>query len=379
MRTPRIAIVGFGLVSPCGFGLPAFADGLLSGHSMLKPTHRFKLSGHQAPLAGEVPGLADENYHALGVRFLRSALEEACVSARCRGYIDGAAPAVLVSTTIAGGQLGAEGLEELEWPRDVSLAEVGLSVNTYRSVHVKVTAACASSAVAFAVARDLLLVGQAEEAIVFSSEVLNPFDWMSLERARATSKTRSRPFDRDRDGLSPAEGAGVALLATTDLCARRNIRPLAWLDGAAVRVGGADLVGVDTPTMERCMSHAATATGILPDYIHAHATGTRRGDSAEAQAIANVFGPARTENIPVSSHKGAIGHGLRVSGFFGVATALVTLQRQMIPPSTGMLIPDPECPVCHVQEPLSWSVDHVLVNNFGFGGNYASLLISRAE
>ncbi|MDF2629260.1 MAG: Ketoacyl-ACP synthase [Symbiobacteriaceae bacterium] len=369
--TERIALSGFGVVSPMGAGLGALADGLLTGRTALRPITRFRSVDLRNPLAGEVD-LAGADHQELACHMLGTALQEGLAGWR------GLEPPVVISTTVAGGPLArAPGPGPGRgWLQDPLAARPDLLPADWP--RLSVAAACASAGAAVAVAHDLLRSGQAQAALVLGAEVINPFDWMSMEVLRATSRTRPRPFDRRRDGVLLAEGAGAALFETESSLRRRDGRPLAWLAASAATVGGYDMVGPETSPMTRCMAEAINMAGERPDYIHAHATATRSGDIAEATAVKSLLGAF---NVPVSSHKGAMGHGLRVSGFFSIGAALTALQSQAVPPTVGLEEPDPECgEIRHVigrAELLP--VRRVLINNFGFGGNFASLMLTHPE
>lgn len=367
----RIALSGFGVVSPMGAGLGALADGLLQGRTALRPISRFAAVDIRNPVAGEVD-IPAADHQELACQMLAMALQEALA-----GW-NSPEPPVVISTTVAGGPLArAPGPGPGRgWLQDPLVARPDLLPAHWP--RLSVAAACASAGAAVTVAHDLLRSGQAQAVLVLGAEVINPFDWMSMEVLRATSRTRPRPFDRRRDGVLLAEGAGAALFETESSLRRRDARPLAWLAASAATVGGYDMVGPETAPMIRCMSAAITMAGERPDYIHAHATATKSGDIAEAAAIKSLLGAA---TVPVSSHKGAMGHGLRVSGFFSIGAALGAMASQALPPTVGLEEPDADCDsIRHVigrAEPLP--VRRVLINNFGFGGNFASLMLTQPE
>ncbi|CAM5664808.1 hypothetical protein SSPIM334S_00847 [Streptomyces spiroverticillatus] len=75
------------------------------------------------------------------------------------------------------------------------------------------------------------------------------------------------------------------------------------------------------------------------DYLHAHATGTQQGDAAELQAAEQICdGLAR---LPMSSHKGAIGHLLHISGVAAIAATATALRTGTVPPTVGLSAPKP--------------------------------------
>ena len=129
--------------------------------------------------------------------------------------------------------------------------------------------------------------------------------------------------------------------------------------------------------MVRCMKQALDDAGIKReeiDYINAHATATLQGDKEEAEAIAEVFGPA----VPVSSLKGYIGHTLGASGAIELIASLMMMQRGVIYPTLNLENISPECAgIDHVTGRVEKKIDTVLKNCFAFGGINAALVCRK--
>ena len=104
-------------------------------------------------------------------------------------------------------------------------------------------------------------------------------------------------------------------------------------------------------------------------YVNAHGTSTPVGDTAEAKGLREIFGE-NYRNVPVSSTKSMSGHLITAASAFEALVCLITLQRQVIPPTINLREVDPECDLCHV--PLTAreaKVDVAISNSFGFGGS----------
>ena len=199
-----------------------------------------------------------------------------------------------------------------------------------------------------------------------------------MDSVRAITKTLPRPFDIRRDGILVGEGAGVIVLESKDSLDERNHSALAWIDGSAFTVGGYDsMVDLNYKYIKSCIQEALESAKLKSvDYIHAHATGTKSGDSAECHGILEAFPQALS--VPVSSHKGATGHLIHCSGFLGIAVGIGALNKQMLPPTIGLENPDPECNVNHIiGKGRTGTVKSILVNSYGFCGNYVSLVLTR--
>ncbi len=102
------------------------------------------------------------------------------------------------------------------------------------------------------------------------------------------------------------------------------------------------------------------------DAIVLHAPGTLKGDRSELNAVRKLFG----EHIPyLFSNKWKIGHTLGASGALSMELAILMLQyRKCFPfPYPVLLNGDPG------------ELGTIMVNASGFGGNAASVILSRPE
>jgi 3-oxoacyl-[acyl-carrier-protein] synthase II len=97
----------------------------------------------------------------------------------------------------------------------------------------------------------------------------------------------------------------------------------------------------------------------------------------EYLGISTVFGE-RAEQIPVSSNKSMVGHTLSAAGAVEAVFSLLTLEHQRIPPTINYDIPDPAIPFDVVpNKARDARVTAVMSNSFGFGGQNASLVLTR--
>ena len=194
----------------------------------------------------------------------------------------------------------------------------------------------------------------------------------------------SRPFDRDRDGFAPSEGAGVLVLEELEHARERGAEPLAEVTGYGVTADATFLVAPpeDGGGAARAIRLALEDAGISPgevDYISAHATATEVGDIAETRAIRSVFGED-ADRIPVTAFKSQVGHLLGGAGGVETVAAVQTLRTSMIAPTINLEHSDPECDLDYVPlQPRSAEVRTLAKNSFGFGGQNAVLILRRLE
>jgi len=133
-----------------------------------------------------------------------------------------------------------------------------------------------------------------------------------------------------------------------------------------------------SPTMARAMQLALDDAGLAPSqigYINAHGTATDHGDIAECQATAAVFGAG----VPISSLKGYVGHMLGACGAFEAWLSIEMMRAGWFAPTLNLDQVDPRCaPLDHVRgQGRTLQVDHVMSNNFAFGGINTSLVFAR--
>ncbi|TQM85337.1 3-oxoacyl-[acyl-carrier-protein] synthase II [Saccharothrix saharensis] len=205
---------------------------------------------------------------------------------------------------------------------------------------------------------------------------------LALARGWPDPAGASRPFDRRRNGFVLGEGAGVLVLERSDFARARGAAVHASVLGWGAT---SDAHHPTTPrpdgssaaeSMRIALRDAGLSTGDI-DYLNAHGTGTKAGDSAEASAIRGVFGDAMP---PVSSTKGVTGHMLGASGVVEAAIGIAALRKGLLPPTHNLDDPDPACDLNHVRgEALPAAVGAVMSNSFGFGGHNVSVIFGSAD
>jgi 3-oxoacyl-[acyl-carrier-protein] synthase II len=255
-----------------------------------------------------------------------------------------------------------------------------------------VTTACAAATQAIGDATEVIRRGHADVMLAGGAEAgiseLGLAAFCSM-RALTTSyndrpEESSRPFDRDRDGFAPAEGAGMMVLEDHEHARARGAEPLAEIIGYGVSADATFLVAPpdDGGGAARAMRSAIADAGIGSeevDYNSAHATATEIGDIAETRAIRTVFGE-RAYEIPVTAFKSQIGHLLGAAGGVETVAAVQTIRNGVIAPTINLEHADPECDLDYVaQKARSAEVRTVMKNSFGFGGQNAVLIVRRFE
>ena len=129
-----------------------------------------------------------------------------------------------------------------------------------------------------------------------------------------------------------------------------------------------------------CMRKTLADAGLEPeqiDHINAHGTATPENDKMEYNTTAVVFGE-HLPKIPVSSNKSMVGHTISAAGAVEAVFSLLTLEHQRIPPTINYEVPDPAILFDVVgNKARDARVTAVMSNSFGFGGQNASLILTR--
>jgi len=247
-----------------------------------------------------------------------------------------------------------------------------------------VTTACAAGTHAIGNAARMVASGRSTVAVAGGAEaVMVEIAEAGFRNMTALSNEEfSRPFDEHRNGFVMGEGAGVLILEDWDHAYARGATILAEVIGAA---STADSYHITAPDPQgngaiRCMETAladADITAADVSHINAHGTSTPLNDLAEAIACRHVFGEHRPL---VTSVKGHLGHSLGAAGALEGVVSVMTLLKQVIPPTAGTTTVDPAIDLDVVLgAPRAADVDVVLSNSFGFGGHNGSVIFRRYD
>ncbi|MFW5641085.1 MAG: beta-ketoacyl-[acyl-carrier-protein] synthase family protein [Thermodesulfobacteriota bacterium] len=242
--------------------------------------------------------------------------------------------------------------------------------------------ACSSGGTALGYARDLIQSGAAEIVIAGGVEPLSRVTYGAFNALQAVDPDYPRPFDKNRQGMSLGEGAGMLILESLSRAQHRGARIYAELLGYGVSCDAHHMTAPDPSASGaiRCMAAALKDAGVSPDrvsYINAHGTGTPANDVMETRGIKAVFG-RRAYDIPVSSTKSMHGHTLGAAGAIEGLVCALAVAHGFIPPTIHHQEPDPECDLDYVaggyrEQPVFTA----LSNSFAFGGNNTSVVLGR--
>ena len=283
---------------------------------------------------------------------------------------------------------GADRVSPLFVPTAISNMAAGNLAMRYQAhgICTTIVTACASGTNAIGEAFrqvkdghcDVMITGGAEAAI---NEIgIAGFAALST-LSTATDPTRaSLPFDKQRSGFVMGEGAGVLILEALEHAQARKAPILGEVIGYGATADAYHITSPDPSGQQaaRAMKLAITEAQIdvsQIDYINAHGTATIGNDTAESQAIQQLFG----SQMPlVSSTKSMTGHLLGAAGAVEAIATLIALADQCLPVNVGLTQPDLACDLPLVNEDnRQYAAQYALSNSFGFGGHNAVLAFKR--
>lgn len=402
----RVVVTGIGAVTPVGTGREAMWESLLAGRSGFSPVRSFDTSGYPVHLGAEIPGFEAGAYlerleasslgraSQLGAAAARLALADASLSAES---VEPWRAGVAMGTTSGEPQeverfddryvaeeLEAVGGEFIRlYPCHVIAGHVASEVG-FAGVNAMIPAACAAGNFAIGYAYDALMAGRAEVMLAGGADSFSRITYTGFARLGAIAPEICQPFDKNRRGMIPGEGAAVLVLEPLARARARGARVYAEVAGYGLSCDAHHMTAAHPQGdgAARAMEQALSQSGVGPesvDYISAHGTGTPTNDRLEAVAVRRVFGE-RAGRVPTSSVKSMIGHTMGAASAIEAAVCALAVSTGWVPPTMHFEEADPECPLDCVPNAARQVAVRLAMNNaYAFGGTNASVLFREVE
>lgn len=400
----RVVITGLGAVSPIGSNVNDIWTNCQNGVCAVAPFS--DRNGDEIPvsLAAAVPDeVLEAKLEKREIRFASRATSFARIAAK-EAYEDANLSAsdydplrvgVMISSSIGGGDVLNRGIDNdsigpffipgsaVHSPSAMVALDLDLHGINYAPV-----SACAGGANAIGEAylriksgtEDIMLAGGSDSAL--SRAILKGFAAMRALYTGEDVSCASVPFDAERKGFVPGEGAAVVVLESLEHAKKRGAGIYAELVG----YGYSNDANHQTAPREDgkyaalAMEMAMKDANLSPDqisYINAHGTGTRLNDLAECTAIKEAFRDSFAKPY-VSSVKSMTGHMLSASAALEAVISVKALEDGFIPATVNTKTVDENCNLNLVKEEgIKADIDYVMSNSFGFGGFNAVLIFAK--
>ncbi|MBX7225834.1 MAG: SDR family NAD(P)-dependent oxidoreductase [Chitinophagales bacterium] len=257
--------------------------------------------------------------------------------------------------------------------------------------------ACSSSLVAMHLAVTSLQTGQSEYALAGAANMLlDPMISIGYSRSGLLSSYGLCTFgNKEPGGYVRSEGAAMFLLCPLTTALKKGHYIHALIRGATSNCDGQShnlMLAPSYITQGNMIKNVLKRFEINPadiQYIEAHGTGTKAGDSAELRSIPEALAPGREKGdiFYIGSIKSNIGHTESASGFAGAIKTILAIKNRVIPPNIHYDEPNPffdwaNLPLIIPTEPTPWPHPEkelmAGVNSFGITGTNAHIVFMEA-
>ena len=396
----RIAVTGIGIISSIGNNVEETYDALINRKtgvgkiSILETIHKndfllgeIKLTHNELiQMAAVDPQKAWTRTALLGIIAARQAFSDAS------GTTDDLSKTGLVSASTVGGM----DRSELYYKDFLTTAKHKQYIDTHHAGNstemiaeqlgisaylTTVSTACSSSINSIIHGAKLLKNGIIDRVIVGGTDGLSKFTINGFNTLMILDPEHCRPFDETRRGLNLGEGAAYLVLEWEDDAKKAGKNIYALLGGYANANDAFHQTASSSDgngpylAMKGALETAGLQTKEI-DYINVHGTGTENNDQTEGTAMKRLFG----DNVPsFSSTKAYTGHTLGAAGTVESVFSILALHNNIIFPNINFKNKIEGLDLVPNTEVQSKSINHVLTNSFGFGGNDSSVVFSKPE
>jgi 3-oxoacyl-[acyl-carrier-protein] synthase II len=407
----KIAITGLGIISPSGIDKRTFWSNITHGRSAVKKIERFDASLYGSRIAGHVEEL--EAYSNVSSRLLKKidlfshmalVASELCLAdAKISMEQEDLKRVGIFMGNAIGGWLyaetelrdmyieGREGVSPFmasAWFPAAPQGQISIHYGI-KGYSKTIVADRASSLMAIGYAARTIIRGKCDFILAGGMEApVTPYALLCCNTSGVLSKrndqaaTAYSPFDKNRDGLAIAEGAGIITLEPQSRVAKRGAHVYANIIGYATTTDGTNRIdpSSDGKQLARCITLALKDAGLEPkdiDYICADGAGTVLGDISETKAIKQAFGD-HAKKIPVTAPKSIYGNMLGACGALDVVTTVLAMEHGVVPPTINLQTPDPECDLDYCpNKPQNKTIKNAVIINRGRGGINCVLVLQK--
>lgn len=395
MTKKGVAITGMGIITAIGNSVSTNRNALVSGQSGISTLENIKSIHSDSLPVGEIKltnsqlerqlNLPKDNSFTRGAMLASLAIKEALQSATIEekdysslGFING--------TSVGGMDFTEQFYPEFRGTAEkyIETIDAGITTQTiaeYFDFHgytTTISTACSSGTNAIVLGARLIESGRLERVVVGGVDCLSKFTLNGFNSLMLCSQEPLKAFDNSRNGLNLGEGAAYLILEAEELAKQKPI--LARVTGYG-NANDAFHQTASSPNgdgafmaMTKALASAEISFRDI-SYVNAHGTATPNNDASESFALQRIF---KEHLPPFSSTKGFTGHTLAAAGAIEAVYSVMMLQHEEMYANLNFQTPILKTGFVPATKYTKASLQHILSNSFGFGGNCTSLIFSKA-
>ncbi len=405
----RVVVTGMGALTPVGNDVDTFWNSIISGVCGIDKITKFDTSEYKVKIAAEVKDFDPSVYMEkseirktdLFAQFAIAAAAQAVTDSGIIGSIEPERLGVYFGSGTGGLETASYEIEKLlsSGPKKVSPFYIPMMIANIAAGHIAIrynaqgpcipiVTACATGTNSIGEAYRTIKHGYADAIITGGAEAaITPIGLAGFTNCLALTTTEditaaSIPFDKRRSGFVMGEGAGALILEEYEHAIKRGAKIYAEIAGYG---STCDAYHVTAPNPEavssaKAIENAYKESGMTEQkviYINAHGTSTPLNDKTETLAIKKAL-KENAYSALVSSTKSMTAHMLGAAGAVEAIVCILALQNQIVPPTIGLLEPDPECDLDYVpNKAREASISLALSSSLGFGGHNGCIAFKK--
>lgn len=406
----KVVITGMGSVNPLADNVDDLYKAIREGKCGIDNITLFDVSDYPVKIAGEVKNFdvtkrVDKKKARSMARFSQFATyaaQEAIEMANLNIEDDNNI-GVYIGNGIGGFEVAEVNLEKLfeRGPRAISPLTIPLLIGNEAAGNISlihnlkgpchtIQTACASATDAIGTAFLAIRSGLIDAAVTGGCEAaITKLSLAGFSRLHALSASHNEdpqkascPFDKNRDGFTMGEGAGILVLESEESAKKRNAK----IYGEILGYGAScDAFHITAPNpsgegaaiaMKRAIEMSGLKTTDI-NYINAHGTSTKANDVMETNAIKLVFQDYAKE-IKISSTKSMTSHLIGAAGAVEAIICVKSIEEGFYPPTINYNTKDDECDLNYIpNKGIEGNIDYALSESLGFGGHNGVLVFGK--
>lgn len=210
---------------------------------------------------------------------------------------------------------------------------------------------------------------------------VHPLDMYVMQSMGATcadGQPLTKPFDKNRNGITLGEGSCTFMLTSLENAKLKNHKIYGIIKGIGHGTESTHETDMSTDGIgsRNAINMALRKARLINNdigYVNCHATGTPQGDAVEYDIVGSMF-----PGVTVGANKANIGHTMGACGMLELFYTIQTLNNQVAPPIANLLNPIGNLiNITMAAQPIE--TRYALKNSFGFGGKSCAIILEKGQ